>query len=304
MIFLIRGSTESQRVELQLSFQLFFSRPLYLLLRRIYCIPIAIRMEVSYREENENGLKRRRRALSTIARLEIIANTVNHILIGITSVYITWYSLKVGFQEYQTSHAYCCTIGYQLLMSEGILVMYSKNTFTMWLRNRDPKRRIQLQKRIHWILQVIASLFVLYGVPTMIYNREITGRKHFHNTHAITGKTTDNISGEDFIKSNLISGLISFILLILTVLSGSSALFSLELKRYIKPVFSKTGHNIISTLCYIIGMAALISAYVTRSWLKKADPGEVRIIMIWCLRFILILTLIGPLKTLYRQFRK
>lgn len=146
-------------------------------------------MEVSYREEDENGLNRRRRALSTIARLEIIANTVNHILIGITSVYITWYSLKVGFQEYQTCHAWCSTIGYQLLMSEGILVMYSKNTFTMWLQKRDPKRRIQLQKRIHWILQVIASCFVLYGVPTMIYNREITGRKHFHNTHAITGKT-------------------------------------------------------------------------------------------------------------------
>lgn len=101
-----------------------------------------------------------------------------------------------------------------------------------------------------------------------------------------------------------LTGFSSGIFLILAILSGSPALYSAELKRYIKPLLSKAVHQLLSTVCYILGMIAIISAYVTRSWLVTNDPGEVRTIMIWMLSFILAFTLFGPLKTAFNSFKR
>lgn len=117
-----------------------------------------------------------------IDTLEISINTINHALIGITTFYITWYSFSaVGFEAYQSYHAWYTTIGYQLFMSEGIMAMYSKNTYTSNVESRVWK------KRIHWAMSAIGCGFAVYGMFMIIYNREITGRMHFHNTHGITG---------------------------------------------------------------------------------------------------------------------
>ena len=133
-------------------------------------------------EQNFNIDEKWKEPKKTIEILEIWINTVNHALIGLTTFYITWYSFKVGFQEYQTYHAWFTTVGYQVFMSEGILAMYNKNTYTMLIRSRP------LKARIHWILQAIGGIFAVYGMLIMIYNREITSRPHFHNTHGIAGK--------------------------------------------------------------------------------------------------------------------
>lgn len=47
----------------------------------------------------------------SIRNFEVILNIINHGIILITTFYITWYSFTVGFQEYQTQHAWCTTIG-------------------------------------------------------------------------------------------------------------------------------------------------------------------------------------------------
>jgi glycopeptide antibiotics resistance protein len=87
------------------------------------------------------------------------------------------------------------------------------------------------------------------------------------------------------------------VFLVLTIISGTSSLFSVELIQYIKPLFSKAAHNILAITCYTTGMVAIINAYITKSWLVKNDPGEERIVMICCLCIVLALTLIGPAKT-------
>ena len=122
------------------------------------------------------------RIFEWVERLEIGINTLNHSLIAITTFYISWYSFyAVGFGEYQTYHAFFTTIGYQLFMSEGIMIFYSKNTYTLGFSSGLWK------KRIHLAMTGIGSLFATYGIIMMIYNREITGRKHFHGTHAVSG---------------------------------------------------------------------------------------------------------------------
>lgn len=42
---------------------------------------------------------------------EVIFNTLNHILIGITTFYMTWYCFHVGFDELITYHVLLTTIG-------------------------------------------------------------------------------------------------------------------------------------------------------------------------------------------------
>jgi hypothetical protein len=123
------------------------------------------------------------RKFGLLENVEIVLNTVNHSLIAITTLYITWYSfIALDYGEYQTVHGWFTTIGYQLFMSEGIMAFYSNNTLTLGLESRV------WRKRIHWGMTAMGSAFATYGTVIMIYNREISGRKHFHNTHSISGE--------------------------------------------------------------------------------------------------------------------
>lgn len=210
--------------------------------------------------------------------LEVFVNNSNHALIAITTFYISWYSWQVGFDDYNTGHTWFSTLGYQLFMAEGIMVLYSKNTFTMGLKSRAWK------VRAHWILQVIGTGFVMYGTPLEIYHRGVRNRKHFSSPHAITG-------------------FVSFILLILSFLSGFSALFSLEMKNYVKPLFSKAVHNFLSFACYVVGMASIICAYYTKKWVIRKDPGGMRELMIYFCILNTVFTMVGPLKTAWNQFK-
>jgi hypothetical protein len=136
---------------------------------------------------NEKQVEKESEKFDLIETLEIGINTINHGLIAITTFYITWYAFSaVGFIEYQTYHAWFTTMGYQLFMSEGIMAMYSRNTYTVGVESRVWK------KRVHWALSAIGSGFAVYGISMQIYHREITGRTHFHNTHGISGNFSFN----------------------------------------------------------------------------------------------------------------
>jgi hypothetical protein len=91
------------------------------------------------------------------------------------------------------------------------------------------------------------------------------------------------------------------IFLLLSVLSGCSALFSDRLKRLLRPLFSKFFHNLFAVCCFVFGFVGMIIAYNTRSWARNYDPGNLRYVMIGLLSTILAITLIGPLKTCYKH---
>jgi hypothetical protein len=93
------------------------------------------------------------------------------------------------------------------------------------------------------------------------------------------------------------------VFLVLTTVSGCSALFSPELKRYLRPVLNKTLHNLLALVAFITGMISIIVAYLTKSWISRNDPGNMRYVMSWLVSFIILFTLIGPLKTLWSQLR-
>lgn len=114
-------------------------------------------------------------------KLEIYLNTLNHVFIGICMFYNFWYCINFGFDGPHTWHEMCCSLGFNLLMAEGILAMYSGNTLTLFT-NRTNK------KWIHGVLQAAGGGFGLAGFIIEI-PKQMTGTKRlFDDWHAITGE--------------------------------------------------------------------------------------------------------------------
>lgn len=162
-------------------------------------------------------------------------------------------------------------------MAEGILSLYSGNSWTI-LTSRKSKTKI------HWILQTLGGCLSFSGAIIEILYKFQRNRSHFQSLHAIIG-------------------LIAIILLSVAILSGTAALFSISLKKYLKPLYSKTGHNILAMITYGLGASAIVIAYFTKNFCKTYDFGNLRIFIAIISTISIMLTLIGPLKTFYAQCR-
>lgn len=119
--------------------------------------------------------------MTRLEKVEILANTLNHSFIVVTTFYITWYCFHVGFSELITYHVWLTTIGYQLLMAEGILAMYKHNTVTLLAEDRQQK------KTVHWIMQAVGGLLATTGIIIQIISRFRLGKPHFSLPHSILG---------------------------------------------------------------------------------------------------------------------
>lgn len=129
------------------------------------------------------------RAPSRLQICEIIFNTLNHVMIGIVSVYMTWLSLVKIIIYFQFSmHVLLTTLGYQLLMTEAVLVYYANNSWTNLLRRTT-------KNHMHWVLQVLASALALIGIILELDRR--SWKFIWTTNHALYGKLIT------FVKSSL-----------------------------------------------------------------------------------------------------
>lgn len=228
--------------------------------------------------------------------LELILNTLNHFLIGAATLYCTWYCFIYGFKNLVTYHVLLTTVGvsilietvlqiniskiyfqYQLLMAEGMLSLYSGNSWTL-LNTRETKNTI------HWVLQFFGSILAIAGtlIETVYLNRR--KRNHIKGIHSLLG-------------------FISIILLSISILSGITSLFAPILKKYLKPLYSKLTHNVLAIATFAFGMASITAAYLYENFAKTHDFGNQRVWAAVITTITIFLTLIGPLKTLYIQTR-
>lgn len=108
-------------------------------------------------------------------------------------------------------------------MCEGILSFYKTNS---WSNIHSPRTKAN----IHWIFLAIGSVLAIAGMIILYQDRST----HFQTIHSQLG---------------LASGVIT----ILGVLNGTSALWSKELYRFVKPVYTKIFHNFIGIAAFVIG---------------------------------------------------
>lgn len=112
-------------------------------------------------------------------------------------------------------------------MTQSILAFYSEN---VWSKQHSR----QTHKTLHWILQGLGSSAAVAGMIIEFINRWQKSKNHFISTHSILGLT-------------------AFILTILGVLNGVSALWAVELRARIKPVYLKFAHNLNGIAAFVIG---------------------------------------------------
>ena len=156
--------------------------------------------------------------------------------------------------------------------------------------------------KLHWFLQSMGSIFALSGVIIQIISRFRLQKPHFSQTHSVYGNIGYNQKPIlNMLIKFIILGLISTIFLLVTLLTGVSSLFAPDLKKYISPLLSKFLHNLIALAAFVTGMISIIIAYLTKSWIIRGDPGNIRLWMVVFASFIIVLTLVGPLKSMYFQ---
>jgi len=131
-------------------------------------------------------------------------------------------------------------------MGQAILVLSDDNILTFLHPIVKETRREH-----HWIIQIIAVMCNIVGFGTMIVNKNITGRGHFHSNHAILGLTT-------------------FILSFVAATAGMFTLYAAKLKDWVKPSYVKLIHTIIGMITFVMGVAAQATALIR---LNKASDG-------------------------------
>lgn len=107
-----------------------------------------------------------------------IINTLNHCMISIASVYMTYLAIKAPYRLHNL-HVIFTTLGFQLLMAEAILVFYANNTWSNLLRR-------PVKNHVHWILQAIGAALNIAGMVIEIYIKD--WKLKWTNNHVIFGK--------------------------------------------------------------------------------------------------------------------
>ncbi|XP_055300573.1 probable transmembrane reductase CYB561D1 [Sitodiplosis mosellana] len=168
-----------------------------------------------------------------IRAFQFLFNILNHICIVVVTIYVTWHcflmNLSDKFIVQYDMHVWLCTLGYQLMMAEAILTLYSSNCWSFFYA---PKTK----RTLHWLIQVIGSLMAIVGTTVFYSTRQF----HFQTTHSITG-------------------LISLIFAVVGCINGIAAINTQKVyKKYrIRPVVSKMFHKFIGIASFVLGMMSL-----------------------------------------------
>lgn len=112
-------------------------------------------------------------------------------------------------------------------MTQSILAFYSRNLWSLELSRSK-------QRTFHWVLQAIGSTAAIIGMIIEFVARSQKSKSHFSTTHSIIGLTAG-------------------IFTLIGMFNGVSALWSVELKRYVKPTYLKLAHNLNGITAFVLG---------------------------------------------------
>lgn len=118
-------------------------------------------------------------------------------------------------------------IQYQVLMTQAILSFYPFNVLT------QPYTR-KTRKVIHIVLESIGGVAAISGMIIEFIGRSQSSKNHFTTIHSTIG-------------------LISGILTLIGMLNGLSALYAMELRLHVKPVYVKFLHNLNGITAFTLG---------------------------------------------------
>ncbi|XP_037051293.1 uncharacterized protein LOC119085128 [Bradysia coprophila] len=231
--------------------------------------------------------KRPTKNYTTSFKVQSYFNTVVHILNGVVACVMTLYLIREVRNDWPSTndtfplHAWLCTIGYQVFMAEAILVYYAPNSWSYFLSYK-------VKRHLHWILHTIGAIFIISG---NVLISVIRTTPHFTNHYG-------NLS------IHSVAGLISMILLAMTILQGVWAYFAYDLRTYMKPVTSRFLHNLVALLCFVFGMISLCFGYPYGADHGAFDSIEVEYSLYAIAAVTTVFSVIGAVRSGWRALDK
>lgn len=206
---------------------------------------------------------------STLTTIDCLNHLLIGYLTGLTLLYSAWSVSTIDL------HVTLCTLGYVLLMSEGIIWLAGDNVIT------GPVSR-RARSHAHWVLQVLGLVCILVGVVVMYQAKTAKNRHHFTSVHAILGIS-------------------SVVIMLVLAICGYPVLFAVKLRKLIKPVIIKFTHNFLGIACFVLGMAAQILGY-QMNWLNRVSgTTELQMVAIVLTSITTILSVRNALPNLFLQ---
>ncbi|XP_078033036.1 uncharacterized protein LOC144467914 [Augochlora pura] len=209
---------------------------------------------------------------SKTTRMQTVLTTMdclNHMLIGFLTALTLFYSARsLGTLDL---HVTLCTVGYILLMSEGIIWLAGEDLITGLISRRA-------RSHVHWILQALGLVCVIAGVVVMYMVKKV----HIRSNHAILGFS-------------------SLVIMMFLAVWGYPVFVAVKLRKLVKPVIIKFAHNLLGIVCLVLGMAAQILGYQMK-WLPRVSTiPHVQTGAIVLTAIITILTVRNALPNLFSQ---
>ncbi|ALC38931.1 CG13077 [Drosophila busckii] len=210
-------------------------------------------------------------AQQPLQRLEFFLNIVNQMCIGFITIYISYLTLRTGLAG-TGLHAWLVTIGFSFFMAQGIMVHYSNNVLTSSYKRHT-------KTTIHWVTMVLGGGCGAAGALIKMIQKGFL----LQSTHGRLG-------------------LAAFVLCLVTMCSGLAALFSMRIKKLLAPLLNKAFHNFLGIAVFVVALVTQFYGYETK-YFKTRTQNDFQV-LIKCLTLTsLVLTVIGPLKSLYHRLQ-
>ncbi|XP_011301193.1 uncharacterized protein [Fopius arisanus] len=202
-------------------------------------------------------------------KILLAAYSVNHVIVLSVTGYVLYLA---GWELNVTSlHVGLCTVGYVLLMSEGLMVLASENPLSRQLNG------YKTRNHVHWCLQIIGGSLSIAGTLIMFRIK----KNHFKSIHGILGIT-------------------SVAIMIFLGISGASVFYAYQLRKILKPVGTKAMHYSLGISCFIIGIVSQCYGY-NKKWITEKSSQDIATFCIVLTATSALICLYRPIVSLYRQ---
>ncbi|KAL0883827.1 hypothetical protein ABMA27_015914 [Loxostege sticticalis] len=204
--------------------------------------------------------------------LNVVSNVCALIILGI----ISYCCFKDGVSLF-SFHPTLMTLGWLLVMTTAVNAITPGDLATEWMP-------IRLRSARHWVLQVIGGIIITIGFLVILINKIKFDKPHFASLHAKFG-------------------LASYIFMTATMLGGIGALYSLKLKHYLAPIYTKVLHASVGLVTFTLGITTICLGLFSDWWNKVGDNIS-RYVALSLVILVLLFTILRPSLKVYFRLKE
>lgn len=212
------------------------------------------------------------KSTTVLQHIEAGLNALNQFCIGFTTIWICWNCLRVGLSGIRL-HVWLASFGFVFVMAEGMMCFYDGN----WLTLRYSRKQ---KTAIHVVLEIIGGGMGVAGCLVQL----------IRDDWQINVTTHSRL------------GFAAFILCLISLLSGLTAVLARFMSKCVSPLSNKTFHVLLSLGTFVTAMLAQFYGY-TQTGIFRGQGQDFVVLMQVFTMIAMVLTCIAPFKSLYQKFK-